>query len=173
MHDVSGTANLLGAAALAVTDLLVARATAAAGTSTSGASALVVLHSSAGLSVTELGRRIGLSQSAAARMVDALQADGLAERRAGTGRAVSVHLTQAGTRAVERLIQARAESLVELVAPLDDTARASLDELLGTLLVALYQRVGSSELLCRLCDRTSCIRGAACPVGEAARRATS
>jgi predicted transcriptional regulator len=63
--------------------------------------------------------------------------------------------------------------LVELVAPLDDTARASLDELLGTLLVALYQRVGSSELLCRLCDRTSCIRGAACPVGEAARRATS
>lgn len=76
MHEAARTANLLGATALAVTDLALAGVARAAGTSTSGAAALVVLVASPGLSVTELGRRVGLSQPAAARMVDSLQAGG-------------------------------------------------------------------------------------------------
>jgi DNA-binding MarR family transcriptional regulator len=71
MHDDFRTANLLGATVLALSDVVVAEATRAADTSSSGAAALVVLSTAPGLSVTELGRRIGLSQSAAARMVGA------------------------------------------------------------------------------------------------------
>ncbi|MGH3879689.1 MAG: MarR family transcriptional regulator, partial [Actinophytocola sp.] len=94
MHD--RVANLLGATALAVTDLMLAGATRAAGVSTSGAAALLVLRAAPGLSVTELGRRVGLTQPAAARMVATLEASGLASRRATPGRAVAMHLTAAG-----------------------------------------------------------------------------
>ncbi|WP_460352193.1 MarR family transcriptional regulator [Actinoallomurus acanthiterrae] len=55
--------------------------------------ALVVLSGSPGLGVTELGRRVGLSQPAAARMVDSLEGHGLALRRATSGRSVAVDLT--------------------------------------------------------------------------------
>jgi DNA-binding MarR family transcriptional regulator len=96
MHDMRRTANLLGATALAVTDLALGGATAAAGVSGSGAAALVVLCADPGISVTELGRRVGLTQSAAARMVDALAARGLVERRPTLGKWVAVHPTTAG-----------------------------------------------------------------------------
>lgn len=171
MHDHTRTANLLGATALTVTDLMLAEATVAGGASASGAAALVVLRTAPGLSVTELGRRVGLSQSAAARMVDALGDRGLVRRESGAGRWVRVHLTPAGSRAARRLTDARAEPLRDLLGALDESELATLDDLLGTLLARLYQRVGSTELLCRLCDRASCTKDAVCPVGEAARRA--
>ncbi|MER7486107.1 helix-turn-helix domain-containing protein [Streptomyces sp. NPDC126497] len=85
MHAESTTANLLGAAALALSDVVVAEATRAANTGSSGAAALVVLSTDPGLSVTELGRRVGLSQSAAARMVGSLEEQGLVRKEAGWG----------------------------------------------------------------------------------------
>jgi MarR family transcriptional regulator, negative regulator of the multidrug operon emrRAB len=170
MHDMDRTANLLGATALGVTDLALAGATNAAGVSASGAAALVVLGTSPGLSVTELGRRIGLSQSAAARMVDSLESDGLVERRPGVGRWVAVHPTVEGSRAAEQLLDARGAPLHDLIATLDDAERRTLGELLAKLLARLYDRVGSTDLVCRLCDRSSCTADATCPVGEAARR---
>src|ERR1700742_1915106 len=86
MHD--RVANLLGATALAVTDLMMAGATRTAGVSASGAAALLVLRATPGLSVTELGRRVGLTQPAAARMVTTLEASDLVSRRSTPGRAV-------------------------------------------------------------------------------------
>jgi MarR family transcriptional regulator, negative regulator of the multidrug operon emrRAB len=169
MHDTSRTANLLGATALAVSDALLAGTTGAAGTSASGAAALVVLDASPGLSVTELGRRVGLSQSAAARMVDSLEADGLAERRPGLGRWVTVHPTRTGKQAVHRLLAARAAPLTGLIAGLDQQEQARLASLLEKLLTHIYGAVGNNELICRLCDRPSCTADAICPVGEAER----
>jgi DNA-binding MarR family transcriptional regulator len=172
MHDLDRTANLLGAAALAMTDLLVSGATAAAGVSASGAAALVVLTTTPGLGVTELGRRVGLSQSAAARMVDSLVTAGLVRRQGEPGRSVSVRPTARGARTASRLLAARAEPLADLVATLDDRDRAALERLLPTLLARLHDRVGSTELVCRLCDRAACTTRATCPVGEAGRRAS-
>lgn len=171
MHSTDRTANLLGAAALAVSDRMLAGSTGAAGVSASGAAALVVCHGAPGLSVTELGKRIGLSQSAAARMVDSLESGGMVQRRPGRGRWVSVHLTAAGTRAAGKLLDARAESLRDVLAGLDAGDREALTGLLAKLLTRLYEAVGSSELVCRLCDRQACTTDAACPVGEAARHA--
>lgn len=164
------TANLLGATALAVTDLALAGASRAAGVSASGAAALVALSAAPGLSVTELGRRVGLSQSAAARMVESLEAHGLLERRPGAGRWVSVTLTPAGARTAGELLAARGAPLTELVTVLDGEERQVLDGLLGKLLTRLYADTGSADLLCRLCDRGVCVRGAVCPVGEAERQ---
>jgi MarR family transcriptional repressor of emrRAB len=174
MHDTRRTANLLGAAALAVTDLTLGGATAAAGVSGSGAAALVVLSADPGISVTELGRRVGLTQSAAARMVDALEARGLVERRPTFGKWVAVHPTDAGRAASADLLHARGDRLTALVDVLPPADQETLAHALDRLLRAVYAEVGSSELVCRLCDRLCCTEsGAICPVGQAARESAN
>jgi MarR family transcriptional repressor of emrRAB len=173
MHD-ERVANLLGATALAVTDLMLARVTSAAGTSSSGAAALVVLHTAPGLSVTELGRRVGLSQSAAARMVDSLEQRGLVQRRPTPGRRVDVHSTADGRAAARRLLDARGGRLAAVVATLSPADQEALVALLDELLARIYAEIGDSERICRLCDRAACIdAGATCPVGQADRDCAS
>ncbi|MCT2583422.1 MarR family winged helix-turn-helix transcriptional regulator [Actinophytocola gossypii] len=168
MHETDRVANLLGATALVVTDVMLSSTVRAAPVSPSGAAALVVLRTSPGLSVTELGRRVGLTQSAAARMVDSL--GDLVERVPTGGRSVSVRLTGAGAEAADAVLSSRGEPLADLLAALDEHQLETLGELLGLLLGRLYERVGDSDLMCRLCDRATCTTGASCPVGEAARR---
>src|SRR2546430_11915985 len=114
MHEEDRVANLLGALALTVNDLMLADTTAAAGTSASGAAALVVLSTAPGLSVTELGRRVGLSQPAAARMVDSLERRDLVERRDTLTPAVAVHLTRKGSGAARRILGRRGGRLTAL-----------------------------------------------------------
>ncbi|GHF65803.1 DNA-binding MarR family transcriptional regulator [Amycolatopsis bartoniae] len=167
MHE--RTANLLGAAALAVADLVLAEAQRRAGVSASGAAALVVLSAAPGLSVTELGRRVGLSQPAAARMVDSLQAADLLERRPGRGREVAVHLTARGATTARELLAARGAGLTDVLGALEPVEQEALAGLLGKVLARAYDRVGNADLLCRLCDRGSCTTGDVCPVGQAER----
>src|SRR5918992_4295485 len=175
MHDTDRTANLLGAAALALTDLTVGDASKTAGVSVSGAAALVTLTASPGVSVTELGRRVGLTQSAAARMVDSLESDGLVERRPNpfNNRWVTVRPTRAGRRAAHRLLAARGGPLTDVVTVLDDEERRALADLLAKLLTRLYERVGNAQYMCRLCDRACCTRDSFCPIGAAERRAAA
>ncbi|MFC5748573.1 MarR family winged helix-turn-helix transcriptional regulator [Actinomadura rugatobispora] len=171
MHD-SRTANLLGATALAVTDLVLAGAARAAGVAPSGAAALVVLAASPEVTVTELGRRVGLTQSAAVRMVDGLAAAGLVERGRGPGRAVPVRLTGRGRSTARELLAARDAPLAAALDALGAGERETLADLLSRLLTRLYNEVGDAERMCRLCDRDACTAGAACPVGAAERRRT-
>jgi DNA-binding MarR family transcriptional regulator len=171
MHD--RTANLLGAASLAVTDVLLGAATAAAATGPSGTAALVVLSATPGLSTTELGRRVGLTQSAATRMVDALAGRGLVERRPSLGKWVTVHLTPQGEQAARSVLTSREERVSGLLASLDADERDTLSAILEKVLAAVYGDRPDSQWLCRLCDRESCLDGGAdhCPVGAAEREA--
>jgi DNA-binding MarR family transcriptional regulator len=170
MHDELRTANLLGAASLALSDLLLVGATAAAGTSSSGAAALVVLSTNPGLSVTELGRRIGLTQSAAARMVDGLEKQGLVRREATWGRWVAIHPTGLGAQAAQSLLTSRGDALQAALNHLDEEEQTQLERLLSKLLTGLYRQPGDAERLCRLCDRDTCVKDdATCPVGQADR----
>jgi MarR family transcriptional regulator, negative regulator of the multidrug operon emrRAB len=179
MHD--RLANLLGATALNVADLVAEEQRKASDLGDSASAALLTLHEFPGSAVTTLGRYIGLSQPAAARMVDGLVQRGLVERRAGLGRAVAVHLTAQGRRTVDRLREDRGGVLGPLVAGLDPEERIALEALLEKLLHAVYAKTGRAEhvpddalgeLLCRLCDRAACIReGASCPVTQAGRLA--
>ncbi|WUI01717.1 MarR family transcriptional regulator [Spirillospora sp. NBC_00431] len=163
--------NLLGAASLAVTDLVLARATGAGRVSASGAAALIVLADAPGLGVTELGRRVRLTQSAAARMVDGLEAAGLARRGRGEGRAVHVRLTPAGEDAVRDMLAARGTPLAGVLDVLDAGERETFTALLAKLLTRLYAEIGDADVMCRLCDRRRCVAGAVCPVGQAERDA--
>jgi MarR family transcriptional regulator, negative regulator of the multidrug operon emrRAB len=170
MHE--RTANLLGAAALAVSDLLLRGATAAAGVSESGAAALVVLLNAPGVSVTELGRRVGLSQPAAARMVETLERRGLVERRPTLTRSVAVHPTETGARAGQDILSSRGGPLRELVESLDNADRARLEDLLSTLLGRVYTHIPEADFLCRLCDGPACVADDhTCPVSDARRSA--
>jgi DNA-binding MarR family transcriptional regulator len=169
MQSKTRTANLLGATALALTDLALTGATGSAGSSPSGAAALVVLSAVPGLGVTELGRRVGLSQSAAARMTDSLENAGLVTRRPGPGRWVTVQLTPAGRRAASQLLAAREAPLTSVLEALDEAEQETLARLLAKLLARLYGEIGDAELICRLCDRATCTTGASCPVGQAER----
>jgi DNA-binding MarR family transcriptional regulator len=169
MHESDRTANLLGATALAVTDLTLGGATSAVNLSASGAAALVSLAAYPGLSVTELGRRVGLTQSAAARMVDGLEADGLVERLPSPviRRMTTVHPTRRGRQVARRVLEARRSPLTDLVGVLDDGERAMLADLLSKLLTHLYGEIGHAQYMCRMCDRGRCTAPAPCPVGEA------
>ena len=89
--------------------MVLAVARDAANTCSSGASALVVLRADPGLSVTELGRRVGLTQSAAAQMVESHEQSALAERSPTLRRWVAVHLTSAA-RLLLRRCWTRAEA---------------------------------------------------------------
>ncbi|GHJ41609.1 MarR family winged helix-turn-helix transcriptional regulator [Streptomyces sp. TS71-3] len=165
------TSNLLGAASLALSDLLLSGVTAATQTSRSGAAALVVLAGAPGVSVTELGRRIQLSQSAATRMVENLEKQGLVSRKSSWANWVGLHLTELGTRAAQELLGARRQALATAVSTLDEDEQRQLDTLLGKLLAELCHEPGDADRLCRLCDRLACVaQDAVCPVGEADRR---
>ncbi|MEU5581639.1 MarR family transcriptional regulator [Streptomyces huasconensis] len=170
MHDELRTANLLGALSLALSDVVTAEATASAGTSSSGAAALVVLSTTSGLSVTELGRRVGLSQSAAARMVEGLEKRGLVRKEPSWGGWVRLQLTDLGEEAAHRLLASRSEALRQALRHLDPREQEQLGGLLSKLLTGLYRQPGDAERICRLCDRCVCVQGGAiCPVGQADR----
>ena len=172
-------ANLLGATALNVADLTLTEVRGAAGTSGSASAALVALAEAPNLAVTELGRRIGLSQPAAARMVDGLEGRGLVTRQPGSGRSVAVRLTLTGRRAGGRLLERRQDVLRQLVADLDAGEQAVLAALLEKVLRGVHGRIEHEtqtprdhigELVCRLCDRGACRQGgASCPVSVAQR----
>ncbi|MER7930151.1 MarR family transcriptional regulator [Streptomyces sp. NPDC096057] len=170
MHDDFRTENLLGATALALSDLVLAEATRAVGTSSSGAAALVVLSTDPGLSTTELGRRVGLSQSAAARMVGGLEKQGLVHKEASWGGWVRLQLSDLGVQAAQTLLAYRGEVLRQALSHLDDGERKQLGELLSKFLTGLYRQPGDAERICRLCDRSGCVGdGGICPVGQADR----
>ena len=175
MHD--RVANLLGATALNVADLALSAVHGVAEISDSASAALVTLAEHPGLSVTGLGGCIGLSQPAAARMVDGLVERGLVERQPRAGRTVEIQLTPSGRSTAAKLLNARSEALGELIKNLDDDELETFARLLGKVLHAVHpciQRLSATPadhigvLLCRLCDRSACRQhGEPCPVTEA------
>ena len=165
MHE-SRLANLLGACGLAVADLTLRNVTG--GLNASSAAAVVVLASGP-VGGTELGRQVGLTQSAATRLVDGLVGEGLAERSSRAGRTVLVSLTAAGRRVAEELLAARTRTLTSVLTALSADEQERLGGALEKLLTRLYGDIGSADLMCRLCDRSACTSDAVCPVGQAAR----
>src|SRR6187399_284690 len=139
MHnDTIRAANRLGAAALVVGDLMRTGVSAATTMSASAAGALVVLSAQRGLGVTELGRRIGLTQSATSRLVDTLEERALLRRRPTTGGGVALELTAKGRRAVKAVLAGRESGLVDVVGRLAPADQRTLVELLDKVLGAAF-----------------------------------
>ena len=163
--------NLIGVTALAAVDRLWPHVEAEAGHGGGAAGALVHLHAWPGESVERLRRVLGISQPATVRTVNRLVADGLLERRPGPDRrTAALVLTAAGRAAAERVLDARAAALEQLLEPLDADERARLLPLLERLAGSLAEDRGGAVRVCRLCDRGACYGTAPCPLDHTASR---
>jgi MarR family transcriptional repressor of emrRAB len=121
--------------------------------------------------IDQLSQVVGLTSSATVRLVDGLVADGLAARTSGAdGRVSRVELTPAGRRRARAVTEARAELLVNALAPLSRRERASFNALVDKILVGLAQSSSTAGWMCRLCDTATCgaARGQPCPITHAA-----
>lgn len=164
-------ANLLGAAALAVSERVEIATESACGATGAVPAALVALHEFAGgESIDFLRTVVGLTPSGTVRLVDRLEREGLARRGAGAdGRSVSVRLTDHGDEVAARVRGARHAVLEQLLEPLDREQRAALADAAATLLAALTHGRQVARHTCRLCDVEACgHRRGDCPVTNAA-----
>jgi MarR family transcriptional repressor of emrRAB len=171
-HAYDGrAANLLGAASLAIADRL---RTATEDGTHQGGSAPAALVSLAGYlngrPIDSLRDPLGLTHSAAVRVVDRLVEAGLARRRPGPdGRSVGVELTTSGHEAATDALRARQAVLEAALDGLSDDERAQLVRLHEKLLAALTDGRRSAGRTCRLCDLHACGHNEGhCPVTSAA-----
>jgi DNA-binding MarR family transcriptional regulator len=171
---ISGVANRLGAIALTLSDSIRDATEAATGTAGGVPAALVSLHEWAdGKSVDVLAEAMRVSHSRAVRVVDRLQADGLARREPdpADGRRALVWLEPAGRALAERALQARAKVLRDAVGQLDRAALQDLERVGAALLDTTTTGTRSARETCRLCDVRACgHHTGTCPVTRAADR---
>ncbi|MCW5746578.1 MAG: MarR family transcriptional regulator [Alphaproteobacteria bacterium] len=161
MHRLR-TANLLAALAIAIGDQLRDRHL-----SPSAVAALLTLAQWQPMGMQELAGVIGLSQSAAVRLVDDLAAAGLVRRLGKKGRAVPLGLTALGQRRAQTLQARRLAVAGRALAALGRDESAGLEKALPGLLAALTSGRAGARHICRLCDHGLC-RDGGCPVGAAA-----
>ena len=171
---IAQAANRLGALALTLSDEI-REATEAATEMAGGVpAALVSLHEWAdGRSVDVLAAAMRVSHSRAVRVVDRLEAAGLARRESDPSdrRRALVRLEPAGREPAERALEARARVLALALAGLDARDVRDLERLLGALLDATTVDVRAAMRTCRLCDAHACGHyEGVCPVTRAADR---
>jgi DNA-binding MarR family transcriptional regulator len=167
-------ANRLGAAALTLSDRLRDATEAATGMAGGLPAALISLAEWAdGRSVDVLAEVMRVSHSRAVRVVDRLEAAGLARREPdpADGRRALVRLEPAGRALAGRALDARARVLRSAVAELGPGDVRDLDRLLGALLDVTTVDTRAARETCRLCDAHACGHyEGACPVTRAADR---
>jgi DNA-binding MarR family transcriptional regulator len=171
---ISPVANRLGALALTLSDAVREATEAATGTAGGLPAALVSLREWAdGSPVEALAAAMRVSHSRAVRIVDRLEATGLARREPdpSDGRRALVRLEPAGRRLADRALRARARVLDSAVAALEPGELHDLDRLLAALLDATTVDTRAAMETCRLCDAHACgHEHGACPVTRAADR---
>ena len=162
---MDGAANLLGAAALALSDRQAAAVVRVAGDASSAAALNALNELLDAPSIDLLRQVLGLTHSGTVRLLDRLEDQELVLRGAGPdGRTASVHLTRKGRAAARRVSAARAAVLDEALAPFDARQRAALGQALGELLSNVVRTSGAGPWACRLCDTTAC--GEQCPMAD-------
>jgi len=169
--DLARTTNLLGSMSLAVSDRLRAATETAAGHAGSGPAALTALSTYLeGESIDELGRSLGLTHSAAVRLVDRLEESGLVKRRSGVdGRSVAVVMTAAGRRAARKILDARERAVGEVLDNLSPSEQKVLTGACEKLLGGITTSHADAGRICRLCDPDACGHyDGRCPVSQAA-----
>ena len=171
---ISQIANRLGALALTLSDGIRDATEEVTGMAGGLPAALVSLREWAdGSSVEVLAETMRVSHSRAVRVVDRLEAAGLARRESdpSDGRRARVWLEPAGRELAERALDARSRVLLFALAEVDAADMRDLERLLGALLDATTVDVRAASGTCRLCDAHACGHyEGACPVSRAADR---
>ena len=171
---MSPVANRLGATALTLSDGIREATEAATGMAGGAPAALVSLSEWAdGRSVDVLAEAMRVSHSRAVRVVDRLEAAGLARRESdpSDGRRATVWLEPAGRDLANRALEARSRVLAAAVSELGNADIRDLERLLAALLDVTTTDVRAARGTCRLCDAHACGHyERACPVTRAADR---
>ena len=152
---------------LAANDRMRAAIEEALGYGGAAPAALVHLAAYPGESAEALHRVLGISQPGTAQVVERLVDQGLLERRPGRDRRThALHVTRRGRRALDKLLERRAQLLSELLSPLTADERAQLVPLLEKIVAGLATDRTQALSTCRLCDREACCQGPGCPLGH-------
>jgi DNA-binding MarR family transcriptional regulator len=164
-HDL----NVIGALVVVLGDRLRDATEDACGMRGALPAALTSLHEwASGRTIETLAGGLRLSHSRTVRVVDKLEARGLATRARDPvdGRGVLVHLTPDGRRAGRAVLDARAAALE---AALDGDDRRALAEAAERVLARATSGRRSAGANCRLCDAHACGHHVGrCPVTHAA-----
>jgi DNA-binding MarR family transcriptional regulator len=160
---------MFGAVADSLSDAMDAAVCQATGQRGEAAAALTAVHNTAGLSVKELARFLGMRSPSAVELIGRLEEMGLMRRRPGSdGRTRSLELTAAGNRAARNVLAARRHVIAER---LDQLTKRD-QQVLGGVLMSLLAGSQSLDLdldhLCRRCDESVCTSHR-CPVSHGAR----
>jgi MarR family transcriptional regulator, negative regulator of the multidrug operon emrRAB len=168
------TANLLGALAVAVSDRVDNQLKSHPNQTDSSAAALHLLGLFEGCSNSQLSSALKLSHPATVRLIDKLEADGLAASKPGTDRrSVALFLTAAGRKRVRAILQERCVVLEAIVNALSPQQRTQLDGIAETLLRSFTTTPIEGAHICRLCDEIAC-PPKRCPVhSEAVRQSAT
>ncbi len=152
--------NLIGAQSLALADRLTDP-----GVPHSEAAALVTLLAHPGRTTGWLGEVLGITSGGVTRLVDRLVAADLVSRSQGSdARRRTLALTSKGRARAEELLRRRRAALGSALSVLDPEEQLVLERLLGKVVGAMTDDRLAALQLCRLCDRTACAQGSACPL---------
>jgi DNA-binding MarR family transcriptional regulator len=161
--------NVTAAFALHVAGRLTAATNQASGRSTSDTVAVVALSSAIlGASQDTLAAVLGITQSGAARLVNRLVEEGLLQRDEGSDwRTVALTPTEQGRRVATEVLDARATTMRQVLAPLDLDEQHQLVQLLGRVLAGMTYDSPDAIRICRMCDLSICHDLNRCPVTHA------
>jgi MarR family transcriptional repressor of emrRAB len=158
--------NLLGALSVALADRIAAATEQAVGESATAVAALVNAAQFPGTSIEQLRHSLGLSHSAAVRVVDRLVTRGLVERRPGSrGPAVALFATAAGEQLAIRVLDLRRDVVREVAG---DALAGDLEPAVSAMLARLTIDPEAGDRACRLCDVGACPDDR-CPVAQRQR----
>ena len=174
MNDIDTlprSANLLNVFGAMLADTM-AHPLAAAGTrGASETAALITIASYPGQSIKVLARILGLSHSAAVRLVEKLRDEGLVDVARGhrDRRQAAVAGTAAGQEITATILAARRARLVALLGVLDRSETDQLTRLMAKMIAAETRSPDDGDRLCRFCDLANCPQEI-CPVEQEACR---
>jgi DNA-binding MarR family transcriptional regulator len=172
--------NLVGAAALGLSDSTVGDVAFTNGLDASAAAALVgLLDLARSSSVQRLSQFIGVTHSGAVRLVNRLADAGLVERTPGTdARTLAVKLTRRGQTVARRIRGERHAAIEAALAGLTERERKALGAICDVVIANLTSaRLAvrsdgghpSGGALCRMCDPVGCGRpDGTCPAARTA-----
>ena len=166
-HDNDRTANLLGAAALAIGDRMNEKIRSL-GLSMEEASVLTTL-SSTKLRIRDLADILHHSHSGTVRLISRLEEKGLLEKLPGADRReMSVELTKKGREVLRAVHEARSAFLNGVVDGVEPSFRGTLASILEAILRSFADDDLETFRICRLCDEGVCDQEI-CPVEQCYR----
>ena len=149
--------NLIGAAAIAISDSIQNAAKEATGNTASFPAALIIVERYPTITVDLLGQYLQLSQSGAARLVERLVNQNLVERHQGNDRrCVHLQLTSDGKAMVEKIQQAKIAAVSNLLKPLTKQEQQQLLNTLSKMAGQYSNTEVLEEYICRFCDIREC-----------------